>query len=194
MARQCRTLIDNGVYHITNRGHNKYRLFHSLDDYKAYKWDIRNYKKKFNFDVFHYCLMPNHTHLLIRVAIGNELPRIMQGISQSYAKHYKRNYKLIGNLFQGRYKSIFIGNDDYLMECGRYIERNPLRADLVADLSDYYSSSYNYYSGCKRDDIITPDPCYLVLSTDSRERMRLYNEYILQKRPYEAILDKRLKI
>ena len=194
MARQCRTLIDNGVYHITNRGHNKYRLFHSLDDYKAYKWDIRNYKKKFNFDVFHYCLMPNHTHLLIRVAIGNELPRIMQGISQSYAKHYKRNYKLIGNLFQGRYKSIFIGNDDYLMECGRYIERNPLRADLVADLSDYYFSSYNYYSGCKRDDIITPDPCYLVLSTDSRERMRLYNEYILQKRPYEAILDKRLKI
>ncbi len=194
MARAGRVLVDGGIYHITNRGHNRYILFHSLDDYKAYKKEMKSYKKSFDFDVFHYCLMPNHTHILIKVTIGNELPRIMQGINQSYAKYYKRSYKLIGNLFQGRYKSFFIESDDYLMECGRYIERNPLRAGLVADLSDYYFSSYNYYVRCRKDDIITPDPCYLALSGDPKERMRLYKEYVLQNRPYETMLDKELKI
>ena len=194
MARGARLLVDGGVYHITNRGHNRYRLFHSLDDYKIYKKLIKDYKKKFNFDIFHYCLMPNHTHILIKVAIGNELPRIMQGINQSYAKHYKRVYKLIGNLFQGRYNSIFIDSDEYLLECGRYIERNPLRAGMVADLSEYYFSSYNFYANGRGDDIITLDPCYIALSEDPKERKRLYKEYVLQKRPYEVIVDKGLKI
>lgn len=194
MARQHRVLVDGGVYHITNRGHNRYRLFHSLDDYKIYKKEIRNYRKRFRFDIFHYCLMPNHTHILLKIEKGCELPHIMQGINQSYAKHYKKAYKLIGNIFQGRYKSVFIDTDEYLLECGRYIERNPLRAGMVADLSDYYFSSYNYYANGRKDDIITPDPCYLVLSQDPKERMRLYKEYILQKRPYETIVDKVLKI
>jgi len=194
MARQGRVLVDGGIYHITNRGHNRYRLFHSLDDYKIYKKEIRSYKKRFNFDIFHYCLMPNHTHILIKVARGNELPRIMQGINQSYARHYKKGYKLIGNLFQGRYKSILIDTDEYLIECGRYIERNPLRAGLVADISNYYFSSYNYYANGRKDDIITTYPCYCALSDDPKERMRLYKEYVLQKRPYETMLDKGLKI
>ena len=138
--------------------------------------------------------MPNHTHILLKAETGYELPRIMQCINQSYAKHYKRVYKLIGNLFQGRYKSIFIDSDEYLLECGRYIERNPLRAGIVADLSEYYFSSYNFYANGRKDDIITPNPCYLALSEDPKERKRLYKEYVLQKRPYETIVGKGLKI
>lgn len=194
MARQARILVNEGVYHITSRGHNRYRLFHSPGDYKAYKKEIKNYKTKFNFDVFHYCLMPNHTHILLKVAIGNELPRIMQGINQSYAKYYKRTYKLIGNLFQGRYKAMLIDNDEYLLECGRYIERNPLRAEIVTDLSEYYFSSYNYYTKGRADDLITPDPCYIVLSCDPKDRMKLHKEYVLQKRVYEYMVDRALKV
>ncbi|MCX5677835.1 MAG: transposase [Candidatus Omnitrophica bacterium] len=194
MARQGRLLVDGGIYHITSRGHNRYKLFHSLDDYTIYKKLIKDYKKKFIFDVFHYCPMPNHTHILLRVNKGDELPSIMQGINQSYANHYKKCYKLIGNLFQGRYKSVFVDNDEYLLECGRYIERNPLRAGIVTDLLDYHFSSYNFYANGRKDDIITPNPCYLELSNDPKERMKLYREYILKKRPYETIIDKGLKI
>lgn len=194
MARQGRVLVDGGIYHITNRGHNRCMLFHKPDDYRRYKKEISNYKERFKFDIFHYCLMPNHTHIAIKVATGNELPRIMQGINQSYAKHHKRIYKIVGNLFQGRYKSVLIDNDDYLMECGRYIERNPLRAGIIADIADYGFSSYNYYAKGKKDDIITSDPCYLGLSGDPKERIRLYEEYVLQKRPYENMLDKELRI
>ena len=194
MARSARILVDGGIYHITSRGHNRYRLFHSLDDYKIYKRIIGDYKKEFVFDIFHYCLMPNHPHLLLKVQKGFELPRVMQGINQSYSGYYKRKYKLIGNLFQGRYASIFIDSDEYLMECGRYIERNPLRAGMVADLSEYCFSSYNFYVNDRKDDIITPNPCYLALSKDPKERKELYKKYVLEARPYETILDKSLKV
>ncbi|MBN1526589.1 MAG: transposase [Candidatus Omnitrophica bacterium] len=194
MAREGRILVDGGVYHVISRGHNRYRLFHDAGDYKAYKKIIRDYKKRFHFELFHYCLMPNHIHLLLRVSTGIELPRIMQGLNQSYSTHYKRAYKLVGNLFQGRYKSLFIDKDAYLLECGRYIERNPLRARLVSDLSEYYFSSYNFYAKGRRDDIISSNPLYDELLKDHKEQMKRYQDYLLQDRPYEHIVDRELKV
>ena len=194
MARQGRVLVDNGIYHIISRGHNRHKLFHSLDDYKIYKKFIREYKALFNFNVFHYCFMPNHVHLLLRVKNGFELPKIMQGVNQSYSRHYKRVYRLVGNVFQGRYKGLSIDKDGYLLECGRYIERNPLRARIVANLSEYYFSSYNFYAKGRKDYIITTNPLYEELSKDPVERMKLYRDYLLQERPYEHIVDDRLKI
>ena len=116
MGRHNRILVDGGVYHIINRGHNRYKIFSTLDDYKVYKDIIRRYKKEFQFDIFHYCLMPNHIHLLLRIFKGIELPRLMQSVTQAYAKHYKKHYKFIGNLFQGRYKSPYIDKDEYLLQ------------------------------------------------------------------------------
>jgi len=118
----------------------------------------------------------------------------MQAITQSYAKYYKKQYKLIGNLFQGRYKSSYIDKDEYLLECGRYIERNPLRARMVADLSEYYFSSYSFYVNGKKDDIITTDPLYEALSPDPAICRQRYKEYILQERLYERMIDKGFKI
>lgn len=194
MGRPSRILIDDGIYHIISRGHNRYKVFDSLDDYKAYKDIVRRYKKKFKFDLFHYCLMPNHLHLLLRISKGTELPSLMQAITQAYAKHYKKKCRFVGNLFQGRYKSPNIDKDEYLLECGRYIERNPLRAHMVGDLSQYYFSSYNYYANGREDDIITADPTYVSLSLDLTIRKQLYRDYLLQARSYENIVDKEFKI
>ena len=194
MGRKGRILVDGGVYHITARGHNRYRLFHDFNDYKAYKDFIREYKKRFDYYLFHYCLMPNHIHLLLKILNGNELPGLLQRLNQAYAKHYKRSYGLVGNLFQGRYKSTFIDKDSYLLDCGRYIERNPYRAGMVKDPSDYYWSSCKFYTKGENDDIITPNPLYLELSQDEIERMRIYHEYILEDRLYENMVDKAMKL
>ncbi len=194
MARKARELVDGGVYHIIARGHNRHKLFHSLDDYKIYKKIIRDYTSIFNFDIFHYCLMPNHVHMLLKVKSGLELPRIMQGINQSYSRHYKRAYNLVGNVFQGRYKGLLIDKDEYLLECGRYIERNPLRARIVGNIAEYYFSSYNFYAKNRKDNILTSNPLYNELSKDSDERMKIYKEYLIQTRPYECIVDERLKV
>lgn len=194
MARKGRILIDAGIYHVTSRGHNRYKLFHDFKDYKAYKDIIRKYKERFVFCLFHYCLMPNHIHLLLKISNGQELPRLLQCLNQAYAKYYKRSYRLIGNLFQGRYKSVFVGKDSYLLECGRYIERNPFRAGMVKDPSDYYWSSCKFYTKGRSDDIITANPLYLELSQDKIERMRLYHEYLLEDRPYEIMVDRAMKL
>lgn len=194
MGRPQRILIDNSVFHIMNRGHNKYKIFNSPDDYKQYKEIVRFYKKRYEFDIFHYCLMPNHIHLLLRIISGKDLPHLMQAINQSYAKYYRKQYKFKGNLFQGRYKSLHIDKDEYFLDCGRYIERNPLRAKMVGDLANYYFSSFNFYTGLRKDDIISVNPLYEALSADPKERIRLYKSYVLQSRPYENIIDKEFNV
>lgn len=194
MGRPKRNFVDNGIFHITSRGHNRYKLFHSPEDYNVYRHILKRHKKRFHFYIFNYCLMSNHPHLLLRIEQGEELPRLMQGINQSYAKYYKKVYGLVGNLFQGRYNSEYIDKDSYLLECARYIERNPLRANIVKELSEYPYSSYNFYAYGKKDDIITINLLYETLAKSSNKRRRLYRDYILQPRPYEHILDKKLKV
>ena len=160
MGRARRVLFDGGVYHIVQRGHNKDKLFKNAGDYKAFKDFIRRYKEKYIFDVFHYCLMSNHFHILLKVHKGDDLPKIMHGITQSYSYYYRKTYRHTGYVYQNRYKSFSVEDDAYLLECGRYIERNPLRAGIVKELSLYHWSSYNFYAKGMPDDIITENPLY----------------------------------
>ena len=78
------------------------------------------------------------------------------------------------------------------MECGRYIERNPVRAGIVDNPGKYYWSSYNFYAKSRPDVIITPDPLYIALSTIDAERRAKYIEYVATNRPYERLLDEKL--
>jgi len=190
MPRLKRVLYDGAAYHIVQRGHNKDRLFTGPQDFTVFKDAIRKYKNRFSFDIYHYCLMSNHIHILLRVTKGEDLPRILQGITQSYSFYYRKTYKYTGYVYQNRYKSFLIEKDSYLLECGRYIERNPLRAGMVEELSQYHWSSYNFYSkGCK-DDIITYSPMYEALGVTVQQRILRYGEYVLEPRPYEQVLDK----
>ena len=192
MPRTGRSVKDDGVYHVLNRGHDRHKLFSSVQDFREFKAIMARYKKRFEFDLYHYCLMPNHFHLLLRIRRGSDLKFLMKGISQSYSFHYKRCYKLSGYLFQNRYKNIPITKDAYLMECGRYIERNPVRAGIVDNPGAYHWSSYLFYVKGKVDGIITPDPLFLELSSIEQERRAKYSEYVATSRPYEELLDEKI--
>jgi len=189
MPRSKRILYDGAVYHIIQRGHNKDRLFRKPKDYKVFKAIIQKYKRLFLFDIYHYCLMSNHIHILLKAVNGSDLPRIIQGVTQSYSYYYRKTYNYCGYVYQNRYKSFLIEDDSYLLECGRYIERNPLRAGMVTWLSQYYWSSYNFYAKGRFDAIITEDPLYGQLGPDSNARMMKYCEYMSEPRPYEKVLD-----
>lgn len=95
----------------------------------------------------------------------------------------------MGHVYQNRYKSFLIEDDAYLLECGRYIERNPLRACIAGHPSMYYWSSYKFYANGKKDDIININPVYETLGNTGIERQKAYKEYVDQARPYEKILD-----
>ncbi|MDD5496737.1 MAG: transposase [Candidatus Omnitrophica bacterium] len=189
MPRKPRCLVDDGFYHIMSRGHNKCKLFHSRKDYEKYRSLIIEHKQAFPCDIYHYCLMPNHAHILLKIKYGNDLPCFMKQVNQNYTNYYKKSYGLTGNLFQGRYKGLIIETDGYLLECGRYIERNPLKSGLEDDLSQYFFSSFNFYTRGERDEILTPNPLYLELSRSEEERRRHYKEYVLKERLEDHVKD-----
>jgi len=111
----------------------------------------------------------------------------MQRINQGYARHNKRLRGTVGNLFQGRYKGLIIETEAYLLECGRYIERNPLKSGLENNLLRYPFSSFSFYVKGDRDEILTPNPLYLELSQSEEERRRIYSEYVLRERMEEHV-------
>lgn len=195
MPRCPRGLVNGGYYHVLTRGNDRRKLFRYRQDYDYFLKVIKNYLLEFQIDIFHYCLMPNHIHLLIKLQEAKELSKFMQAILQVYASYFRKKYNSVGFVFQNRYKSHPIDKDSYLLECGRYIERNPLRAGIAEDLLSYPWSSLLFYVKGMRDDIINAsNPLYLELANIDSERREKYQNYVLEERPYEHLLDQAFKI
>ncbi len=148
-----------------------------------------HYVHKYEIQVYNYCIMPNHFHLLVKIGASCNLSRAMKSICQSYAHFHKKKYNRVGYLFQNRYKSIPVERDEYLLECARYIERNPLRAGLISDLSEYPWSSYHFYAHVKEDNLITSNPMYYTFGLTPQKARWEYKKYLLSTRPYELLLD-----
>jgi putative transposase len=85
--------------------------------------------------------MPNHVHLIIKIKQGKDLQKIIQGLNQTYTIWFNQKYDKIGHLWQGRYKSMLIQNNSYLIDCIEYVELNPVRAGLVKKPTSYLWSS-----------------------------------------------------
>ncbi len=195
MPRKARHIIDNGYYHIITRGNDRRRVFQSDDDYVRMLDITRLYLEKYQVQIFHYCLMPNHLHFLLQAIRSVDLPKLMQGILQVYANYFHKRYGSVGFLFQNRYKSIHIEKESYLLECARYIERNPLRAEICNDPKDYSWSSYLFYAVGKEDRLIEKlNPCFSDLASNPSDRQRMFRDFIRKEGPYDLIIDRVLKI
>ncbi len=142
MARAARTIVNNACYHVINRGNHKERIFRHDDDFKVYINLIKRYKRKYGFLLYAYCLMPNHVHLVIKPSQSKLISKIMQGITLSYTLWFNYKYKIVGRLWQSRYKSMIIQQDQYFSDCLYYVEANPVRAKLTNTPIDYEWSSY----------------------------------------------------
>lgn len=195
MPRQPRMLVDGGYYHIVTRGIDRRRLFKYNQDYEFFSGVIKKYLPEFQLDIIHYCFMPNHIHLLVCLRQKGDLAKFMQIVLQVYASYYRRKYHSTGFIFQNRYKSRFINSDGYLLECGRYIERNPLRAKIAENLLDYSWSSFSFYVKGEDNGIIkNANPIYDELGPTEQERQAEYARRTLEARPYEEIIDKEFRI
>jgi putative transposase len=116
--------------------------------------------------------------------------KVPQRMNLLYAKYFARTYGYVGHVFQDRFKSWPIVDNLYLMECGLYIERNPLKAKIVSKPEDYEWSSYRFYSEDKTDNLVTPDPLYLDLGPSAETRRRHYAIYVNGTRPHEEAIEK----
>ena len=103
--------------------------------------------ERYNWVIHAYCLMTNHYHLLIETPDAN-LSKGMRQLNGVYTQRFNRNYERVGHLFQGRYKSILVDKDSYLLELCRYIVLNPVRAKGMVDHpSEWLWSSYHETTG-----------------------------------------------
>ncbi len=173
MARPLRIEYEGAVYHVTARGNERNRIFFSETDYARFLRYLTEAKKKYNIKLHCYVLMSNHYHLVIETPDGN-LSRAMHLINGSYTTYINTKRKRSGHLFQGRYKSILVDTDNYLLELSRYIHLNPLRAGMVRKPEDYQHSSYSAYIKKKKDGLLTLE---LILGLLSRRNGNSGVEY-----------------
>jgi len=181
MPRVARIYIEEGVFHILARGNNKQRVFLDDIDFEAYKSMLRKLKEKHPFKLYHYCLMSNHVHLIIEANKNTELSTMMKKLNLLYFNHYKRKYNYAGHFWQDRFKSLLIDKDEYLLACGLYIERNPIRAKMVDSLKTYTHSSCHYYAYGKIDSLIDRDPYYNGIGRSDRERHEAYRRLLIDE-------------
>ncbi len=149
MARQWRIEYPGALYHVLSRGNNGQDIFVSDEDRKLFLAILKEFSGRFNIEVYAYVLMGNHYHLLLKTIDAN-LSRAMQWFGTSYTRKFNINTGRGGHLFQGRFKSIIVENDTYLLRLSYYIHRNPLRAGIVSRLADYHWSSYRFYAYQKK--------------------------------------------
>ncbi len=158
MPRGPRLLISDICYHIIQRGNQKQNVFRENVDFERYLQILLHYKKKYNFKLYAYCIMPNHIHLIVEVKEVNDLAKIMQGVALTYTLWFNKKYAKVGHLWQGRFKSTVIQKDRYLINCLNYIEYNPLRANLISSPLDYMWSSWKYRSLNIKSKLLDPVP------------------------------------
>lgn len=145
MARTLRIEYEGAYYHLLSRGNNQQAIFLDNQDRYTFLKTLGRMAERFEVDIFVFVLMDNHYHLMLRTNSPN-LSKAMQWLGTTYTTIFNQKNSRKGHLFQGRYKSILIENESYLLRLSFYIHRNPLRAGMVDRLVDYPWSSYPAYA------------------------------------------------
>jgi putative transposase len=174
MARLPRISPVDVPVHIIQRGNNRQVCFVAEEDYRAYADWLIQYSKKYKVDVHAWVLMTNHVHLLCTPRQVGALSSMMQSLGRSYVRYFNHEYQRTGTLWEGRYKSCLVQEKRYLLELYRYIELNPVRAEMVTDPGKYRWSSYHVNALSVASESCTPHPEYLALGVNPEERQKSY--------------------
>lgn len=185
MARPPRIEYEGAVYHVTARGNERRQIFFMEDDYEKFIYYLVETKKKYNINIHCYTLMRNHYHLIIETPEAN-LSKAMHYINSSYAGYINIKRRRSGHLLQGRYKSIIVDEDNYLLELSRYIHLNPVRAGMVQKPEDYLYSSYSAYIKNKRESVLTKKLVLGLMTSrngNARKEYRIFVESAIGREP-----------
>lgn len=167
MPRQARKKSESGIYHIMLRGINQQQIFEDEEDYEKFIQILRECKAVSKYELYAYCLMGNHIHLLIKEE-KEPLEQIFKRICGRYVYWYNIKYQRVGHLFQDRFKSEPVEDDSYFLTVIRYIHQNPTKAGICKEIGDYKYSSYQDYQ--KELGLVDTDFAYSMLSKREFER------------------------
>jgi putative transposase len=141
MPRNSREVAIGYPHHITQRGNNREPVFVDDEDRWTYLDALNHYTQKYQVDIWAYCLMTNHIHLLAVPHDQNSLARGVGLANMVYTQYLNRKYNRSGRIWQNRFFSSIVDTDEYLWAVARYVESNPVVAGLVTSAEKYEWSS-----------------------------------------------------
>ena len=166
MPRSGREKGTSGIFHVMMRGINKQVVFEDDEDKKKFLGIIERFRMISKYEIYGYCLMNNHIHMLLKEN-DESISAAIKRISSSYVYWYNMKYGRCGHLFQERFKSEIVENDTYQLTVLRYIHQNSVKAGLSKNVHDYRWSSYNEYT---EKPVITNTDFVLSIYSPNREK------------------------
>ncbi len=174
MPRKPRFFLPGVPAHIVQRGHSREPVFFEDSDYRAYLDWLDDAATRYQCHIHAYVLMTNHVHLLVTPSDKQGVSRMMQYMGRRYVPYINHSYGTSGSIWEGRYKASLIHDEQYLLTCMRYIELNPVRANMVNHPGQYRWSSYRFNALGKENSLITPHELYLGLGDTDMCRFEAY--------------------
>ena len=194
MPRRARLLVPGVPVHLIQRGNNRSACFYADEDYRFYLEHLAEQAAKHGCALHAYCLMTNHVHLLMTPPTGVAVSQLVISLGRRYVHYINKTYGRTGTLWDSRYKSSLVHDEDYLLLCQRYIELNPVRAGMVDDPAQYRWSSYRANGLGVTDALVQPHALYLGLDADAVARQAAYRSLFCCELDHEALADIRLAL
>jgi putative transposase len=176
MPRRPRITLPGVPIHLIQRGNNRQACFFADEDYQAYLGWLEEYALQTDCVIHAYVLMTNHVHLLLTPQKASGTGELMKRLGQRYVQYINRSYRRSGTLWEGRFRSCLTQEEDYLLGCYRYIELNPIRANMVDHPAEYRWSSYRANAQGENSTLITKHELYNALGLDAEKRCAVYRE------------------
>lgn len=160
MGRAPRVDVGNQVYHVLNRANSRKTIFSEPDEYRHFEMLLKKAVEKYNMRILAYTLMPNHWHLLLYPRGDGDVSLFMQWLTLTHTQQYHvwKRTTGHGHIYQGRYKSFLIEQEQYLWAAIKYVERNPVRAKLTKKVEQWkWGSGYRRLDGTNKEQQLLSD-------------------------------------
>ena len=178
LPRQARNVVAGIPLHVIQRGHNRQACFFADPDYLYFLRNLEEQANNHGCSIHAYVLMTNHVHLLLTPSEKDSASSLMKYVNQRYVRYVNKIYKRTGTLWEGRFKSCMTTSDRYALACYRYIELNPVRANIVKHPIQYRWSSYAANAEGRFSSLVCPHSIYSALGNNRFERRSRYRALV----------------
>jgi REP element-mobilizing transposase RayT len=189
MPRHRRNRSKSGYYHVMVRGNERKNIFLDEQDKSRFVEILHEKKQGGSFYLQAFCLMDNHVHLMISEGV-DDIARVMKRITVSYVYYFNKKYKRIGHLFQDRFRSEVVEDDNYVLSLVRYIHQNPVKAGIVNQMKEFKWSSYLSYIDEKNyfRKVVDTETVLNIFSPNTALSIQLYKKFMIEE-SRECFLD-----
>jgi putative transposase len=174
MGRPIRQFVAGYPVHVMQRGNDRQDVFRCESDFRFMWTSLKKASEDFAVAVNAYVFMTNHVHLMLTPRDESSISKMMQWTQRRYCRYFNTRYERTGTLWEGRFRASVITRDEYLLNCHRYIDMNPVRARIVSAPRDYAWSSHRFYADAEPNPLVNAHDGLSCLGDDEESRRQGY--------------------